>query len=81
MAKKSVLLVVAGGVGLALAYLSRRSGDGTVVSGYEGYQGRPMRVRSGLERAIGKAQTRLYDQAKAAVGIASPHHPASDANQ
>ncbi|MDQ6673856.1 MAG: hypothetical protein M3069_24460 [Chloroflexota bacterium] len=61
-----VVLMVAG-AGLALAYLSRRSGDGTVVAGYEGYQGRPMRVRNGLERTIGKAQTRLYDRARAAI--------------
>ncbi|MGI9148029.1 MAG: hypothetical protein ACR2IK_16000 [Chloroflexota bacterium] len=63
MAKLIVLLGVAG-VGLGLAYLSRRAGDGTVVAGYEGYQGRPMRVRSGLERAIGKAQTRLFNRAR-----------------
>lgn len=67
MMKVRTLFTLAG-VGLGLAYLSRRSGDGTVVEGYEGYQGRPMRVRNGLERAVGKAQTRLYDRARALMG-------------
>jgi hypothetical protein len=64
---KMTILLVGAGVTLALAYLSRRSGDGTVVAGYEGYQGRPMRVRHGLERAIGKTQTRLYDRVRKAL--------------
>ncbi len=63
------VLVAAVGAGAALVYLSRSSGDGTVVAGYEGYQGRPMRVRNGFQRAIGKAQTRLYNQAREAVGL------------
>jgi hypothetical protein len=62
-AKKTALFAAAG-VGVALAYLSRRSGDGTVVAGYEGYQGQPMRVRNGLERAVGKAPYRKRQSLK-----------------